>query len=452
MTRLLLLLLVAGCAHPPVRGDIHRRSWLLVETPHITLRTDLERDDALWRARQLEQFWSALAHLYDLVAPGAPPPQHRFPVILLARCEDFEKVAWGNVEGFATPMDAELVAVTCEGNQGDTVVHELAHLFNHHLFPQLPRWVDEGLATYYSTMQVREGRAVLGNFPGGLSRYWNRPQWLPGLTAIRRMSADEFYSDRVGANYFCAWKLVHVLNNTSPDRQVEFRRYLAALRAGTGFEEAWQHAFGGIADALADDYATYQRRDRVNRLATAYRWIEPPPPRVRRLRPGEAHVLWARLLNVAHEDAVAEQLERAAAADPDWSGLLYARAVLLRPRNAVALLRRYVALEPDDPKGWRALVDARVRAVVPAAYQRDPLSGRPPPALAAIQADVRRLVEHASDTVSLNNVGWYYALRQDPNAGLNFALRAVQAQPSCGECWDTVGLLYFQAGKVPQAV
>jgi hypothetical protein len=52
----------------------------------------------------------------------------------------------------------------------------------------------------------------------------------------------------------------------------------------------------------------------------------------------------------------------------------------------------------------------------------------------------------------LNTIAWYFALRQQPAAGLNFALRAVQALPSCARCWDTLGLLYFQAGKVDLAV
>jgi tetratricopeptide (TPR) repeat protein len=451
LVRHAVLLLLAGCAHSAVRPDVHQRGWLEVETPHISLRTDLERDDAIWRARQLEQFWAALAHLYDLVAPGAPPPAGRFSVILLASCADFQHIAWQDVSGFAAPMDGQLVAVTCEANQGDTVIHELAHLFNHHHFPRLPRWVDEGLATYYSTLQVRDGRAVLGNFPSQLSPYWNRPGWLPSLSALRHLSSDEFYRDRAGANYFCAWKLVHVLNNTDRARQAGFRAYLQALRAGVPDDTAWQEAFRDVpAGPLADDYATYQRRDRVNRLVTSYDWSEPSPPRVRALRPGEAHFLWARLLAVAHAGEVAEQLERAAAADPDWPGLLYARAVLLRPRDAVELLRRYVARVPDDPRGWQALVSARMNRAVPAGYS--PLDRPPPPALRGMQDDVRKLIEHSDTPDALNQIGWYFALARNPNAGLNFALRAVQAEPSCAECWDTVGLLYFEAGKLALAI
>lgn len=454
MKRLLPVVLAAACAHSPVRSDIHQRGWFLVETAHVSLRTDLDRGDAVARARALDRYWDVLAHLYDLVAPGARPPRRRFSVIHLARCDDFDRISFNDNAGFVTNIDGEDVAVTCEERQDDVLIHELAHIFNHHHFARLPRWVDEGLATYYETLRVQDGRAVLGNFPSQLSRFWNRPGWLPSFTAIRRMSRDEFYDPaRLGPNYFCAWKLVHLLNNTEPIRQLAFRLYLSALRAGTPDDAAWQESFRDVpGDELAEDFLYYQQRDRVNRLTTSYRWTEPPPPRVRSLRPGEAHVVWANLLNVAHEDQVAAQLERAAAADPEWPGLLYWRARLLHPPNEMELLRAYLAREPNHGRAWLALVDARVRAVVPAAYQRDPLRGEPPAGLADLQDDVRRLVEHTSDVTALNNVAWYYALRRNPNAGLNFALRAVQAEPSCGECWDTVGLLYFQAGKIAKAV
>jgi len=147
---------------------------------------------------------------------------------------------------------------------------------------------------------------------------------------------------------------------------------------------------------------------------------------------------------------VRAQLERAAAADPTWPRLLYWRARLLHPPDEIELLRRYLRGNPDDAQGWLALVSARLRRATP--LHHDPLRDAPPAALPGMEDDVRKLVEHSNDPMALNQIGWYYALRKNPNAGLNFAIRAVQEEPSCAECWDTVGLLYYEAGKLDLAV
>jgi hypothetical protein len=68
-----------------------------------------------------------------------------------------------------------------------------------------------------------------------------------------------------------------------------------------------------------------------------------------------------------------------------------------------------------------------------------------------MQDDVRRLIEHSDTPNALNEIGWYYAVAHNPNTGLNFALRAVRTEPSCAACWDTVALLYYEAGKLDLA-
>ena len=426
MTRFLAILLAAAAtacaARSPVRADIHQRGWLQVETAHIALRTDLERADAIAHAIKLDQYWQALAHLYGLVAPGAPPPPGKLSVVHLASCKDFDQIA-SDATGFVfTSVTGQDLAVTCQQHDSSTLVHELAHIFNRHLFVRLPVWVEEGLATYYSTLEVAGGRAVLGNFPSGLSALWNQPRYLPSLGKLVGMKREEFYQPMSkGRNYFSAWKLVHLLNNTSADRRLRFRRYLAALRSGVGNPEAWRGAFGDASsDELASDYVNYQERERVNRLTTSFAWSRPPPPVIRRLRPAEAHLLWAELLTVSDPALVSAQLQRAAGLQPDRSRFLHLRV-------------------------W-----AGVASALPRGY--DGLRGPPPPRLAAMQRDVRELVERSSDPHVLNTIAWYFAMSRKPAAGLNFAIRSVQAAPACARCWDTVGLLYFQAGKLDRAL
>ena len=452
---LLLAVLHAACRPSLVRDDVHERGWLLVETQHVALRTDFGEADAVARARQLEQYWQGLARMYALVAPGGGAPVGLFPVIQFASCLEFERIGsrWaGFVFSEGNWVDVP-IAVTCERAGETTLLHELAHLFNQHHFAGLPVWVEEGLASYYSTLMVRDDEIVAGTFPARFAGFARKPAWLADMDTIRRMSYEDFHEENKEAgNYFSAWKLVHVLNSTGPDRLQRFRRYLGALRLATDSEEAWAQAFGDLPlGPLAEDFKWYQQRFRLNGWAARFHWTEPAAPSVRALRPGEAHVLWAVLLaNAGHREEVRAQLDRLAAADPDWPELVYWRAVLLRPANAVELLRDYVHRQPKDARGWRALVGAQLDRAVPDSYLG--LDGTPPQALAAMEADVRHLVEHASDASSLNAIGWYFALRQNATTGLNFAIRSLQAQPRCGACWDTAALLYFQAGKRSKAL
>jgi hypothetical protein len=449
-----LAFLMTGCASRLARPDAHEISWLLVETPHIELRTDLDRDDALSRARQLEQYWQALASMYGLVAPGAPLPRGRFPVIHFDDCRDVERL-FKDRRGLAVTFEYWLdqaVAITCESAGDGTLLHELAHIFNGHYFARMPAWVNEGLATYYETLKVRDGKAVVGGIPELLWPLWVQPGWLPNAARLRRMSYEEFHDQsREVRNYFSAWKLVHVLSGTGPDRQQRFRHYLASLRAAVDGEAAWAQAFGGAPEREVDsDYLAYQKRERVNGWATPYKWTEPAQPRARPLRPGEIHVLWLNLFySTGRTSDVTQQLASLAAADPDWPELLFWRAVLASPRDP-QLLRQYLERRPDNARAWRALVGIELNRALPRDYLG--LDSKPPPALAAMQDDVLQLIQRASDSTSLNGIGWYFAMRQNPVTGLNFALRSVRAEPGCGECWDTAALLYFQAGKPREAL
>jgi hypothetical protein len=440
-----------GCAAARARPDVHEDGWLLVETPHIKLHTALDRDDAIERARQLEQYWQVLARMYALVAPGAPPPRGQFPVIHLDSCRDVRRFTGSSAFVFrASDWMSKPIAVTCEANQDSTLIHEMAHLFNHHHFSGLPTWVEEGLATYYSSLIVRDRHAVIGNSP---RLYSCQPPALPSFDEIRRMNHEQFHDEAVEhCNYYAAWKLVHMLNGTGTDRNQRFRRYLASLaRSGTS-EEAWAQAFGDLpAERLEKDYRDYHWRVRLSGWRALLSASEPTLPRVRPLRPGEAHILWINLLVASGRDAeIAAQLERWASVEPDSPEHLYWRAVTLRGSDALGLLRKYVSRRPDDERGWRALVSLGLATVVPQEHLG--VGGTAPAGLAAMEGDVKQLIERSSDVRSYNLLGWYFAMRREAIAGLRFATRAVKADPACGICWDTVALLFFHAGKIPEAL
>jgi len=450
-----LLIITSGCGSIEVPRQVNEAGWLLVETAHIELRTDLEPGQAIRRAQQLEQYWQVLALMYGAVAPGRPPPSGRMPAIHFARCRDlaqFQQRRPGH--GFvlrARAWMSQAIAVTCEQHADPVLIHELAHIFNAHHVPNMPVWLNEGLATYYESLMLRNGKAVIGRFPGWLSGGCNT-SLPPSLAEIRRMSYEEFHEARdVRCRYFSAWKLVHLLSGTPEDLK-RFHRYLAGLRRGSTSEQAWMEAFGDLpAGPLSETFDRYARYRMLGGWSAPYEWREPPRPRLRPLRPTEAHVLWLNMLVHRGDSTLVEQeLDRMADAAPDSPEVLYWRAVLLGTDGAIPLLRHYLAQRPDDERARLVLVLLQTGEATPSSYLG---FGRPPPAgLVLVEQDVRHLITLARDPSSLNQIGWYFAMRQEPIKGLPFAVRSVSKAPGCGNCWDTLALLFFQAGQIVNAL
>lgn len=472
----LLACALTGCLGVTgVRRGIAKRTWYELRSEHFVLVTDLPRQRAEARVRNLEQLWQALADMYVLVVPDRAPPRARMRSILFRDCDDFRDVLWlegvvGYVER-SRDFESKPTVVTCEGMPTRTriLLHELAHAFNYHFFSDTPAWLNEGLATYFQTLEIEDGKAILGRLPWHDVGFWLRPKWLPSLERLLSLDYDQFYAGKRRRNYFAAWKLVHLLNNYSDDYHARFQRFLAAVASGVDRMEAWRQAFDGIPfEKLSKQYADYQYRQQIRLYTTPYELRESSRPiRARELRVGEVHALWAELQIVrafnakrSHPDLRAARIHVGLAAkqDPSWNGALFWRGVVDfwsavatdKSTGAVGELRRYVAAEPGSARGWLGLVSARLNEVVPKGHTG--LEARAPAGLEALEDDVRELARHASTFAELNLVAYYFALRRQPATGFNFARRALEQDPRCAGCLDTLALLLYQLGRYKEAL
>jgi TonB family protein len=111
------------------------------------------------------------------------------------------------------------------------VYHELTHYFLSRTFASdLPPWLNEGLAEYFSTADVRDDEISLGGLSPERMQSLRTNALLPLARFFAVDSSSSYYNESLKASVFYAqaWAFVHYLMHSphAPD----FRRYLEALR------------------------------------------------------------------------------------------------------------------------------------------------------------------------------------------------------------------------------
>ena len=124
------------------------------------------------------------------------------------------------VEGyFLAGDDVDYIAVSIDAAKGDpyrTIYHEYTHCLLHSNIGKtdLPRWIDEGIAQYFETLQVTDGKQVLlGGHLENRLRLLRRSTLIPPKTffATDTASLQKQYDASREMFYAQAWAVVHYL-------------------------------------------------------------------------------------------------------------------------------------------------------------------------------------------------------------------------------------------------
>jgi hypothetical protein len=138
----------------------------------------------------------------------------------------------------------------------EVLAHELAHRFASKRYPRLPVWLDEGLALYLSTIELRGASLVVGAPP---------PRQLEDLRGLSAVAIEPLLEANEGLHfpyglehYDAAWALVH---------------YLLSVEGEHRFTEL----LGGLATAPDDAEPTlqalYPGRDLTQLGNAAFAWV-----------------------------------------------------------------------------------------------------------------------------------------------------------------------------------
>lgn len=245
-----LLLAALLWSPPPATASTRVEGWVEARTPHLTVYTDAGPERAAEIAVRLERFrtvFSRLAPDFELRSPA--------PTRILAFTDygPWKTVRDGGglrvLGQFLSSPDGNFITLAADSEDGDAlgvIQHEYVHELVRHNFPRVPLWFNEGLAEYYRTFDVEDGRAVLGRPPEDRLDWLERHAELE-LSEVVTTDVDDL--PRHGAHgagrlYAVSWALVHHLLSGEDAKLDATADWLALLALGREPLDAFEEAFG----------------------------------------------------------------------------------------------------------------------------------------------------------------------------------------------------------------
>lgn len=233
-----------------VREASRRWPWRPLETPgwkilvadHVVVRGDAPVDVLRTSAAYLEAFHGMLSDRLGGDSAGI-----MFSARVFADPEAFRRYAAlrgaPNAESFYDPRTSELVVchdrARGEGWLQKTLSHEFTHAYMDRVWKiTRPLWLCEGMAEYFSTFTVRDGRLT----PGAVDRRTLLLLRLGDPLPLRRFLAlprEEMYGPSFPIHYAQAWSLVHYLMSRE-DGVVDLLLRGGGLEEVERLDKAWR--------------------------------------------------------------------------------------------------------------------------------------------------------------------------------------------------------------------
>jgi len=127
---------------------------------------------------------------------------------------------------FFFPTKTHLVVFAQWGDHvAEDLRHEVTHGYLHAAVPNLPLWLDEGLAKYCEAPRGRHG--INRPYLEQLVRRITQTTWRPNLPRLEQWDPTQDMSQQ---DYAESWAWVHLLLESGPECQGVLREYLKAIR------------------------------------------------------------------------------------------------------------------------------------------------------------------------------------------------------------------------------
>src|SRR5262245_30006172 len=230
--------------------------WVRIVTPHFVIDSNAGENQARNVGVSLERFRGLLES--DVDSTGA-----RTPTTIVAFADNnafrpYKLMANGSPYGyvgvFAPTPDGNFIGMNLDPHEDPygTVFHEYVHFANSKRYLDLPRWLEEGMAEYYSSFRIDGDNLEVGRpIENHVIRLAVEPLLsfaelfeLEGDAHGPQTIDDRDDSQRESMFYAESWALYHYLTLGKKELRPKLDRFLESWKGEVHANAAWKAAFG----------------------------------------------------------------------------------------------------------------------------------------------------------------------------------------------------------------
>ncbi len=288
--------------------------WVKLKSPHFELFTSQPEQTGREALAHLERLHHAFRQ------PGSNP-NRSFPPVRVILFNGFNEFGYYSPGGmakayFATPRMGDLTRnfIVISGFDKESISvmnHEFSHLVSFENRWQLPIWFEEGLASFYETLEFQDGQMVTGKpHEKHLKLLRNKSFPLIGLLQLFQMAYQDrrsFPGHHMDALYVQGWAVVHMLA-TNPKFAPKFPDFFRAVASGEATHEALATVYQTTAVQLREDFLLHIKQPGASGKAEPVNTAADPSSYVRiPAEPWESRIVLTEVLVSLGKDLEAER-------------------------------------------------------------------------------------------------------------------------------------------------
>jgi hypothetical protein len=250
---------MAGALFPVAANAAEQ--WIKLETPHFELYTTAGEK----KGREAILYFEEVRSFFKQASSAK---REEAPVRIVAfRSEGQYKPYRMNetsVAYYTQNRNHEYIVMQDIASENYPVaIHEYTHLIVQRDKLNLPLWLNEGWADFYSSLRPQGNKALVGALLPGRVQTLLTARWLdlPALASVDQRSPMYNERDKAGIFYAESWLLVHMLY-LSHNYSSNFIKFVLAIANGQDTVQAFQSVYGKSLKEVTQDLNQYFRSNR----------------------------------------------------------------------------------------------------------------------------------------------------------------------------------------------